>query len=89
MLETFIIDGKKTEINVLRRMSKAELLEVTAYSDRVRNYIHSGFHFIKIEGRSTDGYEIDETFLVLGKKDGLLSIKKLTNDNDLKFRVKQ
>lgn len=89
MLETFIIDGKKTEVNVLRRISNAELLEVTSYSDRVRNYIHSGFHFMKLEGRSIDGNEINDTFLILGKIDGLLSIKKLTSEYDLRFRVKQ
>lgn len=88
MLETFIIDGNRTEVVILRRISKAELLEVTSFSDKIRNYIHSGFQFLKLEGKSTDGCEINGIFQIVDRKDGLLNLRKLTNDYDLRFRVK-
>lgn len=88
MLETFIIDGDRTEVIIQYRSFKAELLEVTTFSDKWRNYIHSGLQFLKIEGKSTDGHEVNGTFQILERKDGILHLRKMVKDWDLRFKAK-
>jgi len=88
MLETYIIDGVTTEVIILKKSINAEVVEVTTFTDRARNYIHSGYNFLKLQGKTTNGEEINSLFVVVGKKEDILEVEALANDQDLKFRVR-
>jgi hypothetical protein len=79
MLETFIIDGNRVEIEVSSKIFSSKLLEVTSFTDSWRNYIHSGHRFLKIEGKLISKSEINETFLIIDAKAEVLVLKSLTN----------
>jgi hypothetical protein len=79
MLEKFIIDGNYVEIEVLRKVIKSELLDVTSFSDTWINYIHSGLQFLQIQRKHIDENEIFETFQIIGENEGVLILKTIEN----------
>jgi len=88
MLETYIINGVTTEVIILKKSINAEVVEVTTFTDKTRNYIHSGYNFLKLQGKTTNGEEINSLFVVVGKKEDIVDVEALANDQDLKFRVR-
>lgn len=76
-------------MDVERIMHTSEVLDVTAFADRVRNYIHSGYQFVKIQGRTIDDdRKINETFLVLSRENNMLVLKSKVEKDGPKFLVK-
>ena len=88
MIETYIINGATTEVIIIKKYFHAEVVEVTTFTDKTRSYIHSGYNFLKLRGKTIDGEEINSLFVVVGKKEDILEVKTLANDQDLKFRVR-
>jgi hypothetical protein len=79
MLETFVIDGIRVEIEVSCKNFSAELLEVTSFTDSWRTYIHSGYRFLRIQGKPIGENEINKTFQIIAKKEEVLILKSLGN----------
>ena len=79
MLETFIIDGNKVAIEVSEKTLRAELIEVTSFSDNWKNYIHSGLRFLEIHVKRIDNDETTETFQIIGENEGTLVLKSIRN----------
>ena len=79
MLEKFIIDGSKIEIEVLEKTFKSELLDVTSFSDKWKKYIHSGLRFLEIKVRCIDNNEATETFQIIGNNKDTLILKSIKN----------
>ena len=80
MLDTYIVDGEKTEIIILRKTFSTELLEVTSFSDACRNYINSGVRFLNIVGKYVNEEEVfDKTFRVIDKKEDMFYLTSIVN----------
>ena len=77
MTENFIIDGNKVEIEVSQKIFTADLLNVTAFSDRWEKHIHSGFRFLRIEGKQIGKKKIHATFQIIGNNEGVLVLKSV------------
>lgn len=77
MLENFIIDGNKVELEVLQKTYIAELLDVTSCSDEWRNYIHSGLRFLKLQIGNNGKIEADLTYQIISEEKGVLILKTL------------
>jgi hypothetical protein len=79
MLETFIIDGSRVEIDVSYKIFTADLLEVTSFTDSWRNYIHSGRRFLKLQGKLIGEGEIKKVYQIIGTKADVLVLKSLAH----------
>ena len=79
MLENFIIDGNKVEIDVLQKTFTAELLDVTSFSDKWKNYIHSGLQFLVMQIKHIDKDKSTKTFQIIGENEGTLILKSINN----------
>ena len=66
LFQTFIIDGKRNEIEVLFEEFFSISIDITTYSDSWRQYIPSGQQFLKIIGNNENN-RINETFLIIEK----------------------
>lgn len=77
MLENFIIDGNKVEIEVLQKTFKAELLDVTSYSDTWKKYIHSGLRFLIMQIKNASKEEVNVTYQIIGDNEGILILKSI------------
>ena len=79
MLEIFIIDGNKVEIEVLQKTFKAELVDVTSYTDQWKNFIHSGFRFLIMQVKTIGYEETFTTYQIIGENEGVLILKSIEN----------
>lgn len=77
MLESFVIDGIRVDIEVSYKKFSADLLEVTSFTDSWRIYIPNGYRFLRIRGKLIGKHEINETFQIIDKNAEVLILKSL------------
>jgi hypothetical protein len=80
MLEKFIIDRKLVEINVIEKIFRTELINVTTHSDKWENYIKSGLQFLSLLYVENGIGETRVDYLITGDFSEILILESIVYD---------